>query len=83
MAYSAESMYGMTVEEAQEVSQQQIQSYDDRTQEKLQEMINQKEDFFNALDLQCADKVELINNLYDEVSDLGWKLDSMKLKYDE
>ena len=42
MAYSAESMYGMTVEEAQEVSQQQIQSYDDRTQEKLQEMINQK-----------------------------------------
>ena len=43
MAYSAESMYGMTVEEAQEVSQQQIQSYDDRTQEKLQEMINQKE----------------------------------------
>ena len=43
MAYSAESMYGMTVEAAQEVSQQQIQSYDDRTQEKLQEMINQKE----------------------------------------
>ena len=50
---------------------------------KLEERIENQINFIDTLaSTTCEEEKILVNNLYDEVSNLGMKLDSMQLKYD-